>query len=197
MIAGDAGKNEGSLCSAALPQSHEQMPEKESGNLTAADKPTPHSPDVVKTIVVSRDTNGKDNIKGPSTKNVEVPEAKGRLIGNALSGSQFPIGNSVSESETVLTFESSSLVDLPKKDSGIAVAPAANASLVILFLHVISAIKIFSLHIIFLFTGEHIYFSVHVLFFILWIIFLEGCGGTPIIFWPIHNGHQVCSGYFA
>ncbi|XP_022153987.1 uncharacterized protein LOC111021360 isoform X2 [Momordica charantia] len=127
----DAGKNEGSLCSAALPQSHEQMPEKESGNLTAADKPTPHSPDVVKTIVVSRDTNGKDNIKGPSTKNVEVPEAKGRLIGNALSGSQFPIGNSVSESETVLTFESSSLVDLPKKDSGIAVAPAANASLVV------------------------------------------------------------------
>lgn len=154
MIAGDAGKKEGSLCSAAFPQSHEQTSVMESGNSTDADKP-PNLPDVIKTTVVSRAPDKKDCNKGPSSKNVKTPEAKGRLVG----GSQLPKGNGASESETVLTFESSSSVDLPKNDSGIAVAPAANVSLVILFLHVIDAIRFFSPSYIFLFTGEQISFS--------------------------------------
>lgn len=167
----------------------------ESGNSTDADKP-PKLPEVVKTTVVSHDPDQKDCNKGPS-KNVEAPEAKDRLVGNVSSASLLPKGNGASDSETVLTVQSSSFV-LPKINSAITVAPAANASLVILFLHVIDAYIFFCfLHIIFVLTWENIFFSVHVSFFILRIILFEGCGGTPIIFWPVQIGHQEWSGNFA
>ncbi|CAK9321595.1 unnamed protein product [Citrullus colocynthis] len=129
-IDSDAGKKEGSLCSADFPQSHEQMSVVGNGNSTA-DKPPPNLPDVVKTTVVAHDPDVKDCNMRPASKNVEAAEAKDRLVGNTSSGSQLPKGNVASESETALTFESSSLVDLPKNDSGIAVATAAPASLVV------------------------------------------------------------------
>ncbi|XP_038903706.1 uncharacterized protein LOC120090225 isoform X3 [Benincasa hispida] len=130
IVDSDAGKKEGSLCSAAFPQSHEQMSVMGNGNSTA-DKPPPNLPDVVKTAVVAHDPDVKDCNKGPASKNVEAAEAKDRLVGNASSGSELPKGNIASESETALTFESRSLEDLPKNDSGIVVATAASASLVV------------------------------------------------------------------
>lgn len=154
--AGGAGKKEGSLCSAAFSQSHEQTSVTGNGNSTAA-KPPPNLPDVVKATVGAHDPDVKDCNKVPPSKNVEAAEVKDRLVGNASSGSQLPKENVVSESETALTFQSSSLVDLPKNDSGIAVATAASASLVILFFHVIGFYQIlyyFLLHIIFLYTGK-------------------------------------------
>ncbi|KAG7015717.1 hypothetical protein SDJN02_23354 [Cucurbita argyrosperma subsp. argyrosperma] len=126
----DAGKKESALCSAAVPESHELTSVMGNGNSTA-NKPPPNVPDVVKTTVVALDPDEKDCNKGPLSKNVEAAEPKGRLVGNASSGSQLPKGNGASESETVLTFESSSLVDLPKSDSGNPVASAANASSVV------------------------------------------------------------------
>ena len=147
------------------------------GNSTA-DKPPPNVPDVVKTTVVALDPDEKDCNKGSLSKNVEAAEPKGRLVGNASSGSQLPRGNGASESETVLTFESSSLVDLPKNDSGIAVASAANASSVILFLHVIGSIRfiLFFLHIIILFMGKYlfIFFTLHSLFiYLFYFVFVN------------------------
>ncbi|XP_008448832.2 uncharacterized protein LOC103490876 isoform X2 [Cucumis melo] len=125
-----AGKKEGSLCSAVFSQSHEQTSVTGNGNSTAA-KPPPNLPDVVKATVGAHDPDVKDCNKVPPSKNVEAAELKDRLVGNASSGSQLPKENVVSESETALTFQSSSLVDLPKNDSGIAVATAASASLVV------------------------------------------------------------------
>ncbi|XP_022951115.1 uncharacterized protein LOC111454034 isoform X2 [Cucurbita moschata] len=125
-----AGLKEGSLCSATFPQPHEQTTVMESDNSTDTDK-HPNLPDVVKTTVASCDPDEKDSNNGPLSKNVEAPEANGTVVGNASSGSQLPKGNGASESETVLTFVSSSSVDLPKNYSDIAVAPAVNASLVV------------------------------------------------------------------
>ncbi|XP_031738515.1 uncharacterized protein LOC101211275 isoform X2 [Cucumis sativus] len=127
---GSAGKKEGSLCSATFSQSHEQTSVTGNGNSTAA-KSSPNLSDVVKATVGAHDPDVKDCNKVPPSKNVEAAEVKDRLVGDAPSGSQLPKENVVSESETALTFQSSSLVDLPKNDSGIAVATAASASLVV------------------------------------------------------------------